>query len=537
MSIIKRLRTIVTAAVAGATLLSLAACGASSANAGPTDQITVGLKQEPRSLDPAYNYEYATFPIVNQVSEGLLHYGKDSKLEPGLAEKWTKVDDTTYTYDIRKNVTFSDGTPLTADDVVYTLKRNQDPATASNVQWMFANVASIDKTGDNQVTVKLKQPDASWQYVPATPAGQIVSKKNVEEQGDNFGKPNGTVIGAGPYKIESWTSGSQIVLTRNDNYWDKSADLPIKTVNYKIITDENALALSARTGQVDLVINPTNDLIKQYQSGNNLKINVSPSLNNVLISFNTKKAPFDDPEVRKAVSYAIDAEGIRKNVAGEYGEQASALPFGEAGYTVGDAEQWKAYAKDLPLYSYDLDKAKAALAKSSKPDGFSTDLVVRPGFSAAAQAIQASLKELGIEVKLINPTNEEYYEYVYGSKLDANGIRQYDMSINGWNTDFPDPIGFLQPQYDSANAGAGGSNFAAYSSKSVDDLILKQASDADETARVKDLQAALSIAAEDAPYKVLFYPKNVVAVSNKFTYELPPMWIYNFFIKDIKVNS
>lgn len=537
----KRVKRGAGAAVAGLLAISLAACGSASggsAAAADTSKLVIGQTQEPRSLDSAYNYEAASFPVVNQINEGLLTYGKDLKLEPGLAKSWKQVNGTTYTYEIRDNVKFSDGTPLTADDVVYTLDRNRNPETAANTQWMFANVDSVTKTGDWEVTVKLKKPDSSWQYVPATSAGQIVSKAFVEKQGKKYGKPDGGVLGTGPYKLSKWVSGSEIILERNDDYWDQKQDIPIKTIDYKIIADQNSLALAAKSGQVDYVISPSSDLISQFKSAKNLKVDAQSSLTQNFVSFNTQRAPFDDVNVRKAVSYAIDSAGIRKNAVGDLGEEATDLPFGKAMYpTLGGEELWAKFNKEHPGYEFDLDKAKEALKQTKYADGFEASLVVRPGLDAVGQAIQDSLKKIGITIKLSKPTNEEYYALIYGSKLDENGKRDYDFAINAWIPDFPDPVGTLVPEYWSQNAGQGGSNFAAYVNDNVDKDIEVQQTSSDATTRAQAVYDALAQASDDAVYKQLYYPKNYAVINTKFEYQLSPIWIYNFFVKDFKVNS
>lgn len=523
-----------------ASTIAFAGCGSarSEGKALETSTLTIGQTNDPGTLDPAYNYAAATFPVVNQINESLLVFGKDLSLKPGLAKSWKEVNPTTYTYEIRDNVKFSDGSPLSADDVVFTLDRNRDPKTAAETQWMFQDVDSVEATGKYEVTVKLKSPDASWKYVLATSAGQIVSRKFVTEQQKNYGKPNGKTLGTGPYKLSQWTSGSQIVLVRNDAYWDTSnTKTPIKKIVYKVIADPNALALAAKSGQVNYVISPDTDLINEYKKNKNLDVVSDPSISNLFISYNTQRAPFDDVNVRRAVSYAIDAEGIRKNVIGDYGEKATDLPFGKEMYkTLGGTSVWSSFNKEHPGYTYNIAKAKEALKKSSKPNGFTTTLIVRPAYDDVAEAIQASLKQIGITVKLKKPTSAEYYAYIYGSKFDANGKRDYDFAINAWNPDYPDPIGTVAPLYQSSNAGAGGSNFAAYSNAAADAYIDKQKT-GDGSSRAQAIANALAQASDDAAYKQLFYPKNYAVISSQFSYHLSPIWIYNFFVKDFTINK
>jgi peptide/nickel transport system substrate-binding protein len=508
---------------------------AAQGDAAPVE-LVVALTLEPRSLDPAYNYEFASYHVVNHINEGLLYYTPDSRLANGLAESWEQADATTYVYRIRQGVRFSDGSPLTVEDVLFSLERIKDPALAADTNWMYSSVDTIKQTGEWEITVKLNKPDANWKYVLATSAGEIVSKKFVEAAGDSFGKPGGGTLGTGPYKLDKWVPGSQFVLSRNEHYWNKKENFPIDKVTVNIIPDMNSVGLALESGQADFFIRPSKEILAQFEGSKKFKIVTSPSLGNAVVSFNTKKSPFDDANVRKAVASAIDSAGIRKSQVGEYAADAGALPFGEKGYTIGDFEDWKKFNASLPLYSYDMEKAKRYLAQSSVPKGFSTSIILRPNQSHnnIAQIIQASLKELNIGVEVRQLTASEYYGYVYGGKI-TNGIRDYDMSINLWIPDFPDPIGHLIPQYYSTNAGAGGSNFAAYSNPKVDALCDEQSLSADDNERSKLIQRAFAIAAEESPYKYLFYDNNTIIINKKFDYALSPVWIFNFSYKDIKL--
>ncbi|MDR2162968.1 MAG: ABC transporter substrate-binding protein [Clostridiales Family XIII bacterium] len=499
-------------------------------------ELVVAVNGEPRSLDPAFNYEYAAYHVVNHISEALLTFDQTGQLGPGLAESWEAVDATTYVYQIRQGVKFSDGSDLTVEDVIFSLERLRDPALASDVNWMFANVDTIEQTNDWEVTVKLTQPDATWQYVPATPGGQIVSKAYVEEKGESFGKNDGGTLGAGAYKLESWTPGSQIILTRNEYYWNQEDAGAIDKITVNIIPDSSAIQLALESGQADLTISSSKAVSDAFIDSSSINIISTPSIGNFVFSFNTQKAPFDDVNVRKAIAHAIDNVGIRESQYGVYALDTTVLPFGEAGYTPGTAESWIEFAGKLPDYAYNIDKAKEYLAKSGHPDGFTTSLYYKPNpiANSAAQAIAASLKQIGIELELKQLQLSEYYAYAYGGQI-TDGIRDYDLGLNDWLPDFPDPVGHLLPQYSSTTTGAGGSNFAAYSNPEVDKLIDAQNATTDPEERSKLLKEAFAIAAEDVPYKYLAYPNNTLLLNKKFEYELGTIWIFNFNYKDIKV--
>jgi len=491
---------------------------------------------EPRSLDPAYNYETASFQVVNSINDALLYFKPDASLGNALAESWKEIDNLTYTYQIRQNVKFSDGTPLTIEDVIFSMERIRDTALASDENWMYDNVDSITKTGDWEITVRLARPDATWQYVPATSGGQIVSKAFVESKGNSYGKVDGGALGTGAYKLDKWVSGSQIVLTKNEYYWNKEQEIPLDKVTINIVPDSNSIQLALESGQADFTIASSKDLLSAFESSPSLKVVSNPSVANTVLSFNTQKAPFTDANVRKAIACAVDSAAIRKSQLGDYGLDSGVLPFGEAGYTLGSKQSWIDFNKTLPDYSYNLEKAKEYLEKSSVPNGFSTSLYYKPDATShnIAQAIQAYLKELNITVELRQLQSSEYYAFAYGGKI-TNGVRDYDMGINQWVPDFPDPAGHLLPQYQGSNAGAGGANYAAYQNDEVDALCVRQNELTDPTERAELIQQAFSIAANDAPYKYLYYSNNSIVINKKFDYELSPIWIFNFNYKDIQL--
>ena len=180
----------------------LTACGGSSNGSGsesgngaagnsqttPVEKdgvFTWALMTDIVSLDPIYAYDTTTNAVVNNITEGLLYIDEDSQLQPLLCSSWEAVDETTYVYQIRDDVNFSDGSPMTMEAVMFSI--NRTIGTDSYLAWMYANVASIEQTGDWELTVTLSQPDATWQYVPGTTACHIISKAHAEEVGDKLG--------------------------------------------------------------------------------------------------------------------------------------------------------------------------------------------------------------------------------------------------------------------------------------------------------------------------------------------------------------
>lgn len=500
------------------------------------DEMVIGMNSDIIACDPAFAYDNNTNAVVDQITEGLLAYDQDNKLVSKLAKSWEQVDDVTYKYEIRDDVKFSDGTQMTADDVVFSLNRIKDPSVASYLNWMYANVDSIEKTGDWEVTVKLSTPDALWQYVPATTAGHVISQKFYEENKDDFGKPGTGIIGTGPYKFDSWTKDSEIVLSENENYWDKdnNAENAAKTLDYKIITEGTTLVSALQSGQVDLTMGLPTDQIPVIKKNDSLTITESDSFGTDYIAFNTQKAPFDDVNVRKAIYYALDRNQILDNITNGTVSEASASLINEALCTFNEND-WKEYLKNVPDYEYNMEKAKEYLAKSSVPDGFECSIVCNQTATQNAEALllQTALKELNITLNINKVTEDERVSTFMG----GDG-RNYDMIFCLWFSDFPDPAGNLNSVYPSTAGEEGGANAAVYNNSDVDTWLTEELASSDSTERTELMQKILDKVTDDVPYLVLDHPKVIMVTNSKVVEpKFSAEYQFNLFFKDFNLNK
>lgn len=518
---------------------SSSAGGDSSAvSAGSADTtLKWALDSDIVSLDPIYAYDTTTNLVVVQVVESLLYINPDGSVSPMLAKSWECVDDKTYVYEIRDDVTFSDGTPMTVDDVIFSMKRNMGDGSDSYVAWMFDSVDSIEKTGDWEITVHLKNPDAFWQYVPATTGGAVISEAYYNEHKDNFGTASGGILATGAYKFDHWTNGSEIVLTENENYWDDSAPVDFKTIDYTIISEDTTRIAALKTGQIDFSVNVSVDMIGQLSDAENLTLDSVHAYRIDHLAFNTEKAPFNDVNVRKAIAYAIDAENLVNNIYGEYGQPGSGLLFGDALYTIGSADDWQKFADTLDNYSYNIEKAKECLAASAYPDGFDCRLAVSniSYYQSMAVYIQAALAEIGINVSVEQHTYDEMITIQFGNLLDADGYKDYDMGLFDWQADFPDPAGNVRPILISSNAGAGGSNTSSFKNADVDALFTKENNSVDEAERVDLIKQYSEIILDQVPVYVLCFSNQTFAVNKRFTADIGPLYFWDLTAKDFKL--
>lgn len=519
----------------------LTGCGGSGSDSGVNVQkgddktLNVGLSTDIISLDYAYNYQTNTFMVMDNVNDFLLRFDEDGNLAPSLCTSWEAVDELTYVYQIRSDVKFSDGTPMTVEDVVFSMERIKDPQTASNMNFGYVNVASIEATGEWEVTVKLSQPDSCWQYIPATPGGQITSKAYYESHKDNFGNADGKTLGTGAYKVDSWKTGSEVVLSKNEYYWGDE-EIQFEKIIFTVISDPSAMQMALDSGQIDFTIVSDTTMNEAYEKSNNCTITAKEGTNDRFIAFNCASGPCADVNLRRAISCCIDVATLTETQYGDYATAANGIMFGEVLYNL-DPEEWKTRAAEIEAYDYDLEKAKEYLAASDY-DGTTLDVYIRDGdvlTANTAQAMQATCASVGININIVKLPAADYTSHAYGHNLDEDGNREYDMIFYGWIPDYVDPAGYITIFYESINIGEGGSNMASYVNDKVDELCELQRSSTDNKERSEYLLEICELVAEDVPYKTICYPKTMYVTSNRISYDMPGFWLYSFAIADFKL--
>ena len=535
-------------AMATATML-LASCGGSSDSNGTasgdgqssssadSSTFTVALDGDIVALDPAFAYDFTTNLVVLQITQGLVAFDQNNEIVPVLAKSWEAVDDTTYVYEIRDDVTFSDGTPMTMDDVIFSIERIMNPDTGSYLQWTTSKIDSIEQTGDWELTVHLKEPYSQFKYVFATTAGHVISKAYYEAHADNFGTAEGGIMGTGAYVYDSWTSGQEIVLKKNENYWNKEKTPAIDTIVYKVIPEDTSRVTALQTGDVDFTAATPQGMLDTLYADDNLDIQTIETKGVTLIAFNTQRAPMNDVNVRKAIASAINLEDIQANVIKDAGEAATCMPNSKVLYTI-EPEKWEDYVANADYCKYDLEKAKEYMAQSDYPDGLEINMIISDNSLrySIALAIQEALKEINITLNLVQVGGDEHTAYQSGEILDENGDRDYDMILCGWEADYPDISGNIEPLYASYNAGEGGFNAAVFKNDQVDEYINAQATSLDDKERNDDMFKLMDIVNAEQPYYNIFYPTKQFTMNKKFTgLTINDSWNMNMFFEDVKL--
>jgi peptide/nickel transport system substrate-binding protein len=491
----------------------------------PPNVLVVGQIAEPKSLDPAADTAVNDFRILMNVYDGLVRY-KDGTLqpEPALATDWTISDDgTVYTFNLREDVKFHDGSPFNADAVVFNFERMLDENHPYHdtgpfpLSFFFSAVDTVTAKDDYTVEFKLKEPYAPFLSNLAYPTGLIVSPEAVKQYGKDFGRhPSGT----GPFKFEEWESNTRVVVSRNDDYWEGAPSL--EAVVYRPITDANTRVAEMLSGGIDLMVEVPPDSLGQFADDPNFQVFEQAGPHLWFLILNAKEGPFADKRVRQAVNYAIDKKSLVENVLQGTAEVA-------AGPTP-PAFAW-AYDDKLQPYPYDPEKAKELL-KEAGAEGAKLTFYVTEGGSgmldpvAMGTAIQADLAKVGLDVSI------ETFEWnTFLSKVNPGLEGKADMAEMAWMTNDPDTLPYLALRT-GAWPDKGGFNSGYYSNPKVDELLEKARTSTDQAERAKLYKQMQEIVYDDAPWVFIAnWKQNAVATSAVGGFKLQPSFF--LLLKDV----
>ena len=510
-------------ALAGAMLLAGAVLSVTGASAAPeqnVEKLTFALSAPIRSLDFYHSFDSTTATVLSNGLEGLLRYSNDGRLVPALAESWSRPDPVTYVYNLRRGVKFWDGRAVTTADVVFSMSQHMQKKVASELLSYYASVKSIKATGPSRVTIKLKAPDPFFQYVPAFQAGYIIQKTFAQKAGKKIGTPGVLTMGTGPYKFTKFVSDEGVTLDRNDAYWGKKG--AIKSVELKFITEDATRLLAMRSGEIDGAFGVPADQSDQWERINGVKVVFTPQLRTAFFTFDMEAAPWSDVHVRRAFAHAIDKTGLVKTVLRGHGEVANTLvPPQQWGGLLPQSKVRKFYGT-LPKYPFDLAKARAELARSSVPNGFSATVVYpdsRKPIGQAALNLSQNLKQIGITLNVREATTADWINTIYAHK-------DLGIQVLTFGADYPDAGNFPSLTLDSKYAVANAFNLANYKNGTVDRLLAKQAASNKPAVRAKQLQQILKVSANAVPYLPVWWQDIGLAIKRKFVYTGFSTWYY-----------
>ena len=489
-----------TVSAIGLTIATLS-IGAGSALAAGT--LVVGTDVDAGTLDPRLARDSTAYRTADLVYAGLVHITPKLEPVPDLAESWETPDPQTFIFKLRPDLKFSDGSPLTADDVVFTYTTLLKPDFSSPIRALFTPVKTVTAVDAQTVKFELSAPYAP--LLTYLDVG-IVSKKAAESGQDISTKP----VGAGPMKLASWNRGSEIVLEANANYWRGAPT--VDKVTLKIIGDNSARAQAFEAGDLDVIQSPLSPQDITRLAGDDRFGNVKMAgLGVTYLNFNTKDPLLAEPKMRQALSMLVDQQTIVNDIYQGVDQVASSLIL---------PASW-AYSAEIKQPTFNVEGAVKLLNelgwKDSNGDGIldkdGKPLTITlathsedPNRVQTLEFMQAIFQQAGVEAKAqISDWPSFSTNYVQQGK--------HQIALLGW-LNIVDPDRLMYAQFTTG----GPTNWGGYSNPEVDTLLNAGRSTLDQAKRIEAYQKAATILANDLPYFVvsdqgyqMFYQKKMPA--------------------------
>lgn len=477
------------------------------------------LGNDPATLDPARVNDIYGRAVSQQIYDGLVEFDESLAIKPGIARSWkSSRDGLVWTFFLRRGVRFHHGREVTSDDFVYSFSRLLSPQVGSGGAELFFKIKGAREFTEGKTnrveglrtldryTLQITLTESSTPFISALAVGysKVVPREVVERLGNDFGSHP---VGTGPFKLERWERGKEIILTANDEYYEGRPNLD--TIHFRIFPGEDVEQIfdEFRRGRLEDSPIPAKRRAQLIKNDAYQYIR-RPILGIRFLSFNNQVFPLNKREIRQAITHAVDRKWIAENVyENKFLPAVGILPPGTYGYDPG--------LQGLP---YDPDRAKVLLAKAGFPGG--RGLPRLELWSAATyddavaelNAIQRYLANVGIELRVRYNTNwPQFKNAVYTGK--------YSIFRYSWYADSPDPYTFLYLLLHSK----GPHNFTRYSKDAVDRLLSLAVGELDYLARVRLYKQAEKLITQDAPILVLGY----------YSYER----LFHRYVKGVQVSA
>ncbi|MDR2113927.1 MAG: ABC transporter substrate-binding protein, partial [Bifidobacteriaceae bacterium] len=420
-------RKLTALAVILASAAVLTGCGADDKGKGGGDESTssgqgelrVALGSEVGTLSVFQEAGIANYHLAALAQEGLLALTAEGELEGALAESWSTEDQITWVFKLRNGVKFHDGTPVTAEDVLFSLDIARDPAQAPGLStyWPEGLVVSQEATAEDEITIKLDGPHSDFAAQVSAAGGLLVVPQAFWEKAEAFGSPTDLLVGTGPYQVTEFDPASHVTYQKYSGYWGENTG-PAK-VRVDFITDDATRLLAFQDGGLDASLTVPTDQAEQWTKTANAHITYVSDRSYQGLTFDQSVAPFGDIHVRRAFAHAIDKEAIVSGILAGHGQAATGIdsPVQLAGYAGSGAAETA--VAGLPALEFDLEKAKTELAQSATPDGFKTTLTYPTGYPAVGKtslALAESLAKIGVTLEVKEIPLEQWLSEVGDGK-------------------------------------------------------------------------------------------------------------------------
>jgi peptide/nickel transport system substrate-binding protein len=438
---------------------------------GAKDTLSVDLPGEPASLDPHVQWDTDSYHVYRNIFDNLVTRNPDGKIVPQLANAWRYENDTTLVLDIRTDVKFHDGTPLTVDDVAWSVQRIIDPAFKSPQLSQFNSIVKAEAVGTDKVRLTTSSPYPALlaQLVKLS----IVPRAYVQKVGNE--KFNVEPMGSGPYRFVSWQKGVRVTLAANETYWRGRP--PFKTVTFQMVPDTATRIANLKTGRADIIrqLNPDDAASLGRVAASDP---LGPHRAHRLPVHQRASRETKDVRVRRAIAHAINRQLLIDALLGGYGRPVTILltpaNFG--------------YIEGMKGYPFDPTRARQLL-KEAGAEGAEISFYTSPAYDQRlVQAIQQMLQEVGLKVAISQTDQPTFLKRRQGKPEEAGSI-----SLGRWSCACQDADGVIFPLFQSQSL------WAKYANPAFDDAVTRARQTLKDEDRLKHYREAFAILEQDVP--------------------------------------
>ena len=470
---------------------TLGGCNAFAADGTVAKQLVVLTGSDASTFDPHMCTDAATEIFNRNMYNTLVRFNDKMQIIPDLAEKWSVSNDgKSWTFTLRSDVKFHDGTDFNAEAVKISFDRVLDPKTGSPRRSVLSSIVEVIPVDTTTVIIKTDKPIGSMLQQLAHPVASIISPSALQKYGKDISKhPTGT----GAFKFKEWKIGEEIVMERNMDYFDGAP--MVQTVYFRVVPEDATRSLLLQSKQADVAMRLPVTEINRFRDSNSIKIMDGDTVMMMYIALNNSQNILKDVRVRQAMNYAVDKNVIVNDILDGMGTVADApistLTWGHA---------------HIMTYEKNIEKAKSLLAEAGYPNGIDLEMWCAVGRYLmdvqVAENLQAQWAEAGIRVKI------RQWEF---QALDAELKKgEFEMVLKGWSPSTGDADLGLYPVFHSTQFPPN-SNRAFYSNAEVDKLLDQARTEVDQTKRADLYKKAQTIIMKEAAWTFLYQCKQALA--------------------------
>jgi peptide/nickel transport system substrate-binding protein len=470
------------------------------------EMLVIDFVGEPNSLDPHVQWNPDSFNVYRNIFDNLLTRDDSGEIAPQIATEWTYLSDTQIEFKIRDDVTFHDGEKLTAEDVVFSVKRITDPEFASPQLGQFNSIT--DAVASDETTVVLTTSEPYPVLFAQLTKLSIVPQHVVEAVSkDEF---NANPVGSGPYKFETWNRGVEVILARNDDYWGELGDF--ERASFRAVPDAATRVANLQSGTSDIVTNIDSDLAAQIEGSGTGKVLSARTERVAYFAMNVTKAPLDDPRVRTAIAHAIDKQGIVDGILGGFEAPVSQLvspaSFG--------------FVEGIEAPAYDPEQARALIAEVGESASLPFSILTAPVYDQrVVQALQQMLAEAGFNASI---EMTDMGNWMQQMQSGPEVIPQ--TAFSRWSCGCQDADGIMYPILHSS------SGWANVQNEELDELLDAARGTIDQDERLELYRQVSQIIAEQN-YVIPLYQASVIYGAAEEV-EFTPLANENIFLNRIR---